>query len=404
MSGGEAGGKTAPGSRWPYVAIVIAILAGVALVAFLWRPDEPTGANLVPEGITAFFEGRDCPDGWQPVADGAGRLILGTTNSELVGRTAGTPLGDHEDRTHAHTYSASLKLAEQRLAALNGPNKSGAKKGTYKNNGKQVGAARSGLPFMQLRFCEPEPGLVESARAGTWPYLSVAFFRAGACPPPWEPYAKANGRFIIPISSESSIGAVVGTPYDGLTPALHLHAFSKELVLTEQHYVLFDGCCNTNLGARKKNGKHTLSGKTGLADAATPNLALMACILREEEVPMPSLPQGFTLFLGQKICPVETGWHEAIGSKGRYLVALPEGGDPGVAFGGDPLGDGEMRTHTHPASDSVTLTAHGIAGASGCGFSCGNEYVKADTYRFDAATAAAAINMPYVPLRHCVRR
>lgn len=376
----------------------------------------------LPVGITTFYEGSACPEGWRPVPDSAGRLILGTGNQTLYGKTAGRPLGDQEDRGHhSHDYPASLTLKERSISGAAGPNHAGARKGRSSAK-SQVEATSSGLPMYQIPFCEalapatgaskssgPEGPAVATAspvETGTWPELSIAFFRSPTCPTPWVPYEKGHGRFIVPLTNQSQIGRAVGTPLTGLQPPPHRHGISTKLTLSEQRYALLSGCCNKhNLAQRGKGGQHELSGDIVATETDIPTMALSVCMLPGPEPHRPPLPAGFTVFSGARHCPVEQGWQEVLGSKGRYLVALPEGGDAGVAFGGAPLADLEMREHAHQVSGSVTLPDYGVAGVSGCSwFICGKSYVQAGTYRFNARTKPAAVQMPYVPLTQCVLR
>ena len=51
-----------------------------------------------------FFDLESCPDGWSPVEEAEGRVIVGIVDpaSKTLGGTVGDPLEDLEDRTHTH--------------------------------------------------------------------------------------------------------------------------------------------------------------------------------------------------------------------------------------------------------------------------------------------------------------
>lgn len=391
-------------------------------------PGPVQAAAALPPGFTSFFVGSECPEGWRPLAQSAGRLILGTGDPARVGLTAGRPLGDQEVRVHRHGYTATLSLPRppKGLAATGGPNHAGAKRGTHHLPARGaprvfVDSADIGLPLMQLPLCErlphapapaPAPAPVVAppapAAAGppepTWPAWSVAFFSRPECPAPWRPYEKGHGRFIVPISNQIQIGRVVGDPLEGLQPPPHRHHLSKTLTLAEHHYWLAHGG-NFNVGGRRAHGKHELKGDTEEVESDVPTLALRVCMLDQPQ-PRPPLPEGVSIFLGAKVCPEEAGWKEVPGSKGRYLVALPQGGDATVTFGGPTLTDGKLPTHTHGVHGAIHLADEGVAGMSGCWklLGCAEGYVRSGNYPFDGSTQPQSIQMPYVPLRHCALR
>jgi hypothetical protein len=89
-------------------------------------------------------------------------------------------------------------------------------------------------------------------------------------------------------------------------------------------------------------------------------------------------------------------------------VALPTQGSVAASFGGQPLQSGEVRTHAHDISGSVTFPSSNVAGASGC---CAKHYAGAGTELIlDAYTTPkqdpshprdSAVNMPYYTAPLC---
>jgi hypothetical protein len=69
-----------------------------------------------------------------------------------VGVQVGMPLGDQEDRLHAHSYKGDLALPSKSIAAADGANLEGAQSQSYSISGT-TNARPSGLPFVQVTTC-----------------------------------------------------------------------------------------------------------------------------------------------------------------------------------------------------------------------------------------------------------
>ena len=72
-------------------------------------PQGPVGARgadaIAPGGAVMFFDAAACPAGWTAFDAARGRTLVGLNNGGTRGGTAGTPLGDLEDRAvgqHVH--------------------------------------------------------------------------------------------------------------------------------------------------------------------------------------------------------------------------------------------------------------------------------------------------------------
>lgn len=131
-------------------------LALPACIGVLGRPatGQAPGAQDVPAGMLAFFaaDQRGCPPGYRDATEASGRLVVGVTSGDAVGKLVGTPLENQEDRTHLHGYSVELELPYKSISAANGGNDQGAAAGRYGDNG-MTAPAPSGLPFIQLVAC-----------------------------------------------------------------------------------------------------------------------------------------------------------------------------------------------------------------------------------------------------------
>jgi hypothetical protein len=136
-------------------------LALVAVVALLVTPCLFGGGPAqggappddgVPSGTVAFFSGGQCPTGWVLASDVQGRLVVAVSDGTQAGLMVGTPLGDQEDRTHTHTYSATVPMPPKDIAGADGPNNNGAASQTYTVAGT-TDAGTTGLPFIQEQPC-----------------------------------------------------------------------------------------------------------------------------------------------------------------------------------------------------------------------------------------------------------
>jgi len=229
------------------------------------------------------------------------------------------------------------------------------------------------------------------------PQGAVSFFRAPACPAGWEAFGAARGRTIVPEPEGADAGvpgrlATEGAPLTSGEMRSHEHGITGSVSVPATQFVGVAGAGNGNLGGA---GTAPLTGSTDSATAVTPYTQLLVCektAVATAGAPAP--PRGLLLFFPGG-CP--TGWSRAGLTGGRYLIALPRGGSAGI-FGGNPLGTGERREHSHAVTGSVSTTSHGIALASGC---CANGYAQNGTYQWMTTTGGATAGLPYIQLLQC---
>ena len=139
------------------LAVAAAGLAtGLAALPGLATAGDADTAD-VPPGIVAFFGAADsrCPPGFRVPQEASGRLLVGATAADAVGKTVGKPLADQEDRTHVHAFTTQVELPYKSISAADGPNSQGAAARTYTDKSTTAPAA-SGLPFVQLTVCEKQ--------------------------------------------------------------------------------------------------------------------------------------------------------------------------------------------------------------------------------------------------------
>jgi hypothetical protein len=197
------------------------------------------------------------------------------------------------------------------------------------------------------------------------------------------------------MTTDVDVGKTAGAPLEGTTIPPHHHPISLPLSIPEVNYALVAGCCNKNLG---ESGSYTLSGTASDTAVDLPVLSLLVCRLpnqRGMEVPV---PDGFSIFVAARYC--EKGLSDTPGSKGRYLMGLPEGGDWGLAFGGELVPPGELPRHQHTVSGELSAASFGIVGMSG---GQAKNYAAAGKYAFGGSTGDASINLPYIALRQCTK-
>jgi hypothetical protein len=131
-------------------------LLTLGLCVWITRSRPAEGGPLddgVPSGTIAYFPGGTCPAGWSVATSVQGRLVVAVADGGAAGVQVGAPLGDQEDRMHAHTWSGTVTLASMSLAAADGSNDNGAAAQGYAVSGT-TDAGASALPFIQIQACE----------------------------------------------------------------------------------------------------------------------------------------------------------------------------------------------------------------------------------------------------------
>lgn len=361
-------------------------------------------------GMVAFFDVPDarkqCPEGWKEFLPAKGRLILGTTDPAQVGKASATAINDLTPPTHLHTFTAGVKLKPRLVVALGGPNQTLTGSNVQHSVSAATEASHGNVPYMQLLACEQVSGFPAEQAL---PREMVAFFSAPSCPAEWEPYAKLNGRFAVPLppdAQSADFNAAVGNAgvfnHDhklvvsgtAAEQKIYLPISGGSMALAESWWPFPQ---NNSYGHRTFDDQTYTSGTGG--DDAVPRVSLMACIKASGRPRTSELPEDILAFMTAEDCPKH--WRQKPASMGRYLVGLPAGpyAQSGVPFGGGPLHSKEQRVHVHEVRASLSLPSNGIAGASGC---CLNDFAAASTYTLQGQSVAAASNLPYVQMRHCI--
>lgn len=111
-----------------------------------------------------------------------------------------------------------------------------------------------------------------------------------------------------------------------------------------------------------------------------------------------ALPPNALLWSPMVGCP--KGWQLSSTVSGRFLVALPEKGEPGASFGGTSLGPNSQTEppHSHALDGQLPVMSTGVGLASGC---CAGGYAGADTYDFHADTTGDDVEIPWLMVTLC---
>src|SRR4051812_1845848 len=128
--------------------LVLGLASGLWLSGVRPAAGDPPGDDGAPPGMVSFFAGGVCPKGWAPASNVQGRLIVGVISGADTGIQVGTPLGDREDRLHAHTYTATVALPYKSVSGSDGST-NGAAAQNYTVSGTSLDMP-SGLPFAQV--------------------------------------------------------------------------------------------------------------------------------------------------------------------------------------------------------------------------------------------------------------
>jgi hypothetical protein len=235
-------------------------------------------------------------------------------------------------------------------------------------------------------------GLAAQESNDPFPADAVAYFDAASCPHGWKPYTAGAGYAAVPVRPGEGIGSTVLGPLTSGKSPRHQHDFTASVLLTDISYIGAAGGTNQNVTA---SGTASFSGRSDDGDANVPYIQLLVCVKRDDRHPG-ALPRDLLTLFGTIECA--SGWEPTITTTGRLEVGLPEGGNPGAAFGGDPLAKLEDRTHGHTFSGSVTTSSGGVGLGSGC---CAGGYGKNGTYGYQSVSAAASSGIPYIQLLEC---
>lgn len=226
-----------------------------------------------------------------------------------------------------------------------------------------------------------------------FPRGAISFFLGTLCPAGWSPYAEAVGRTIVPVAASADAGGTAGAALGVNETRAHRHDLTTTVDLPSVSYAGIAGEANHGVS---RSGAITGTSRTDETATDVPYVQLRVC-RKQADPGERAAPSGVIAFFAGA-CPAP--WTPAPAAlNGRFLAAKAPGATAGATFGGDPLAPGELRSHAHAVTASLSAPSHGIALAGGC---CAGGYGGAGTHAATATAAPAAVDMPYVQLVACV--
>jgi hypothetical protein len=137
------------GGLLPYVRLLGCIKTGLVAQA----------ADRLAPGMTIFHGGQsNCPGGWRPTPETAGRFVVASPAGAEPFQKFGSsvPLSsDGERRSHKHPFASHVELQGSDLCLNGGGDQNLAHSGTYRIQG-QTDPAVADVPYVQLRQCTVE--------------------------------------------------------------------------------------------------------------------------------------------------------------------------------------------------------------------------------------------------------
>lgn len=347
----------------------------------------------VPAHTVAFFDTDTCPAGWVRAEYAQGRLLVARATGDEVGIQVGDPIPSAQVRDHEHRYEIDIRLPPKSISAAKGSTSGGARQGTYTLKG-HTSTESVALPFIQLIACERQG---DANNADALLPFQASFFNATTCPTGWQALEAASGRLIVPLATQgNNLAASGGQALASAEVPAHQHRLTGAIDLEDRSYAAITGCCNKSLARKIDVPINDLSEE---AVASLPYVQLLMCLRSgaPEQSPLPSGMLGFFPVRQVGTCPA--GWSVIDDTlAGRLMMGLPAGGQARTTFGGAPLADQEVRTHTHTFSGAFTPDEYKPAVIRGC---CGGGYAKHKTYSYDDTSVPSDARAPYLQMQAC---
>ena len=229
--------------------------------------------DSVPAGAVAFFQRKDCPQGWEKLGAASGRTLVPTVGADPVDVSVGTPLQDSEERSHSHAISGTINLSTVGYAGIAGEANHGlARGGANPLTGTATKSAAS-LPYIQLLVChktaEADPQLRPLA-AGT-----LVFFKTKECPSGFVQAGASQGRFIVGLPERATAGQKFGgAPLKNGENRTHHHNLSGSITTSSHGIALANGGTASGYA---KNDQHPFQQDSADDSIGFPFLQLRHC-------------------------------------------------------------------------------------------------------------------------------
>jgi hypothetical protein len=240
--------------------------------------EPPVVGDSLPTGAVSYFNARNCPVGWEPFADAAGRSIVPSASTD-VGATFGTPLRDAEDRAHSHAVTANVSLPTVDYAGIAGEANHGLGRGGAQPLTVTVDAASAGLPYVQLLVCHKKAA--PQTQKGLAPAGTLMFFTNAECPSGWGRTTTTEGRFLVGVPEKGTAAQSFGGPPLGSNPSpgpgenrVHQHELQGSITTSAHGIALLSGGL---AGGYARDGKHAYRASSDEASALLPYIKLLQC-------------------------------------------------------------------------------------------------------------------------------
>lgn len=238
--------------------------------------DAPEAAPLpdsMPADSIMLFRETQCPRGWTPYQDGAGRAFAAAANPALNGFRLGTQLADREERGHTHSYGGSFALESVSYVGVVGGGNSGTSAVGTLMYRAQTSMDPVGLPYVQLLACiKTTPAL---PRAQPLPSGMLIFYAGASCPAGFTQPMVTRGRVMVGLPSTGINGATFGaTPLGADSQARHAHNVISTLTTEGHGIALASGCCG---GGYARNGTYQEMARTEENEPGMPTIQLLQC-------------------------------------------------------------------------------------------------------------------------------
>lgn len=357
----------------------------------------PPGDLGLPDGLLAYFDSADCPEGWSEFMDSRGRALVAVNQPDDIGVTVADPLDTEIPPTHEHTIKATFDVGGAGIGGSTGCcNNAPGASGEFLAEGN-LEALDSDVPTVTMRVCRRDRPEGPPAAGLSLPTGASAFVDAEVCPDGMTPALEAEGRFVIGQGEGGTVGEIVGTALESGEIRVHEHTASLSFTIPQRSLSLAGG---GNMDHAAK-GMHETEATSGIGNIALPYLQTLFC---EVDVAATSegglderLPSGAIIYANTPDCPEV--WVEDDFTVGRFTL----GQQNGVFVGSThevALEVGEDRLHTHTHSLEVRIPSRNIAGISGCCFSGAG---RNGTFAVNGEVDPASRGLPYIALKACRR-
>jgi len=205
--------------------------------------------------------------------------------------------------------------------------------------------------------------------------------------------SSAQGRLVLSVVQNSSVGVIVNQPLAPEEDRTHTHRYSTSINFPDNEIAAVD-CCNDQ-GARA--GNHPISSSFDNGTSGLPFVQMVLCTI--DEANNGSVPFSTVAFFDVSVKECPANWMPFDGAEGRFLIA-------GFASQGtltsetDPLSSGEDRQHSHDFQITISTDDVSYVGSAGCcnsDVSGNGEFGSGVVGSDDSSTG-----LPYIQLLTCL--